>query len=208
VGSLTVSPRKLSPRHCARVTIQGGSFGNKRFTGDFDQPLSHNVAFRLNGLYENDGSFRNFVSLERYGVNPTLTFTPGTRTKITVSYEYFHDGRVADRGIPSYQGRPADTPISTYFGNPDDSHVRADVHLVGASIEQQWDQLIFHSRTQFGDYDRAYQNYVPGAVTADKTHVAISAYNNATKTPQRLQSNRFDLQLSDRPRSAYTCGRV
>jgi catecholate siderophore receptor len=32
-----------------------------------------------------------------------------------------------------------------------------------------------------GGYDRYYQNYVPGAVTPDKTRVAISAYNNATR---------------------------
>ena len=33
----------------------------------------------------------------------------------------------------------------------------------------------------FGDYDRFYQNYVPGAVTADKSQVALSSYNNATQ---------------------------
>jgi catecholate siderophore receptor len=31
-----------------------------------------------------------------------------------------------------------------------------------------------------GDYDRGYQNYVPGAVTANFAQVAISAYNSAT----------------------------
>ena len=29
------------------ITLQGGSFGNKRFTADFDQPLGDKVAFRL-----------------------------------------------------------------------------------------------------------------------------------------------------------------
>src|SRR5215204_3439454 len=52
------------------ITLQGGSFGNKRFTGDFDQPLGNKVALRLNGLYENSNSFRDGVDLERYGVNP------------------------------------------------------------------------------------------------------------------------------------------
>ena len=32
-----------------------------------------------------------------------------------------------------------------------------------------------------GDYDRCYQNFVPGAVTADQTQVALTAYNNATE---------------------------
>ena len=31
-----------------------------------------------------------------------------------------------------------------------------------------------------GQYDRSYQNYVPGVVADDKSRVALSAYNNAT----------------------------
>jgi catecholate siderophore receptor len=41
--------------------LLGGTFGTKRFTGDFDQPLNDKVAFRLNGMYENSDSFRDFV---------------------------------------------------------------------------------------------------------------------------------------------------
>ena len=103
----------------------GGTFGNKRFTGDFDQPLNDKVAFRLNGMYENSDSFRDFVNLERYGIAPALTIAATKATRISLDYEHFHDGRVADRGIPSFNGRPADTDISTFFGNPDDSHVKA-----------------------------------------------------------------------------------
>jgi catecholate siderophore receptor len=163
------------------VTLQGGSFGLKRFATDLDQPVNDKVAFRLNGMYENSDSFRKYVNLERYGISPTLSLMPGTRTKITLGYEYFHDNRLADRGITSFQGRPADIPTSTYFGNPDDSHVRAGVNLGSAAIEHQTGGLNIRNRTLFGDYDRGYQNYVPGAVTADKTQVALTAYNNATK---------------------------
>jgi catecholate siderophore receptor len=178
------------------ITLQGGSFRNRRFTADFDQQLSDQVAFRLNGLYENSDSFRRFVGLERYGINPTFTFLPGTRTRITLSYEYFHDGRLADRGIPSFQGRPIDVPISTYFGNPNDSHVRARVNLLSGSIEHQVGRLNIRNRTQFGDYDRGYQNFVPGAVTADKTRDSISAYNNATKRRSIFNQTDFTYKLS------------
>jgi catecholate siderophore receptor len=161
--------------------FQGGSFGNKRFTADLDQPINNRFAFRINGLYENSGSFRNNVDLERYGVNPTATIVVGPRTAVKLSYEYFHDGRVADRGIPSLQGRPLDVPIETFFGDPNNSHVRADVNLFAANIDHQVGRFNIHNRTMFGDYDRFYQNYVPGAVTADKAKVSITAYNNATK---------------------------
>ena len=161
--------------------FQGGSFGNKRFTADVDQPINNRLAFRINGLYENSGSFRNHVDLERYGVNPTATIVVGPKTALKLSYEYFHDGRVADRGIPSFHGRPLDAPIETFFGDPNNSHVRAGVNLFSASIDHQLGRFNIHNRTMFGDYDRFYQNYVPGAVTADKTRVSITAYNNATK---------------------------
>ena len=163
------------------ITAQGGSFGNKRFSGDFDQPLGNKFAFRVNGLYENSGSFRDEVDLERYGINPTATLILGPKTAVKLSYEYFYDERTADRGIPSFLGRPIDVPIETFFGNPDDSTAWIGVNLASASIDHQAGRFNIHNRTMFGDYDRFYQNYVPGAVTADKAFVSLSAYNNATK---------------------------
>jgi catecholate siderophore receptor len=162
------------------ITLQGGSFGNKRFMMDYDQPLGDKVAFRLNGLYENSGSFRNNVDLERYGVNPTATLIVGPKTAVKLSYEYFHDGRVADRGIPSFHGLPVDVPIETFFGDPGNSRVRAGVNLASAVVDHQAGRFNIRNRTLFGDYDRFYQNYVPGVVTADKQSVSISAYNNTT----------------------------
>jgi catecholate siderophore receptor len=163
------------------ITLQGGSYSNKRVAMDFDQPFGGTTAFRVNGVYENSGSFRDFVSLERYGIDPTLTILAGKQTRITLAYEHFRDNRTADRGIPSFSGLPADTNITTFLGNPSDSHVRALVNLGWVAIEHQAGGLNIRNRTLFGAYDRAYQNYVPGAVTADKTQVVLSAYNNATE---------------------------
>lgn len=163
------------------ITLQGGSYNNKRIAMDVDQPFSDKVALRMNGVYENSGSFRDFVGLERYGVNPTLTIAPGKQTKITLVYEHFRDQRTADRGIPSFQGMPAATDISTFFGNPKLSNVSAFVNLGLATLEHQMTNLNIRNRTMFGGYDKEYQNFVPGVVTADKLQVAISAYNNATE---------------------------
>ena len=179
----------FAPFH--EITLQGGSYDNKRVGIDLNQPFINNAAFRLNGVYENFGSFRDFVRLERYGINPTLTLAPGEQTKIKLGYEHFRDYRTADRGIPSFHGRPADTDISTFFGNPNESYVRARVNLGSAVIEHQAGGLNVRNSTQVGAYDRGYQNFVPGAVSADKATVALSAYNNAT---QRLNIfNQTDL---------------
>src|SRR6185295_5101413 len=163
------------------LTFQGGSFGNKRILGDFDRALSNRVAFRVNGMYENSGSFRDRVDLNRFGLNPTLTLVAGKQTQIRLAYEHFRDNRVADRGIPSFHGRPSDTDISTFFGNPELSFVHARVHLISALIDHQVGNLNIRNQTLFGDYQRMYQNFVPGTVNADETRVNLSSYNNATR---------------------------
>jgi len=173
------------------ITLQTGSYGNQRATVDVNQPLGATTAFRLNALYEDSGSFRQYVGLRRSAVNPTFTFMPAPDTKITLSYEHLLDARTADRGVTSVQGRPAPVPIGTYYGNPDDSHVRAGVDFLAGTFEHQSGNLTIRNHLLFGDYDRGYQNYVPGAVSPDRTQVTLTAYNNATR--RRNLFNQTDL---------------
>ena len=163
------------------AVLQAGSYGNRRLTGDVNQPLTGAAALRINGVVEDSGSFRSGVGLQRYGVAPTVTVMRGARTALTFDYEHFHDERVADRGITSFRGRPADVARSAYFGNASDSHAHADVVLAGVGIEHQAGGFVIRNRTVVGNYDRLYQNYVPGAVSDDLTRVSLSAYNNATR---------------------------
>jgi catecholate siderophore receptor len=44
------------------VFLQGGMYGNRRFSTDIDQPLGGKVAFRLNGMFEDSDSFRDGVA--------------------------------------------------------------------------------------------------------------------------------------------------
>jgi catecholate siderophore receptor len=161
-------------------SFQAGMFDNRRVTMDVDEPVNNKVAIRLNGVYENSDSFRDYVGLERYGVTPTVSVSPSDRTKITLRYEYLNDSRVADRGITSYRGAPADVAPSTFYGNPNLSDVRADVNIGSATVEHRFNGFTLRNSTSLANYDRGYQNFVPGAVTADKKQVALTAYNNAT----------------------------
>ena len=167
-------------RSLREIGFQGGMFGNKRVSIDLDEPLNGKIAFRMNGMFENSDSFRRAVGLERYGVTPTLTIAPDSRTKVTVRHEYLHDTRVADRGITSFQGRPADVDIATFYGNPDTSWVKAGVNLGSATVEHRFRAATLRNHTSVGGYDRSYQNFVPGAATPDMRQVSLSSYNNAT----------------------------
>jgi catecholate siderophore receptor len=181
------------------IDIQGGSFWNRRISGDIDQPINDKLAFRLNGVYENSDSFRKFVNLNRVAFNPTVTFKPAEHTRFTLSYEFARDRRVADRGITSYQLGPADVPIDTYYGNPDDSFVHSNVNIVSGTFDQQIGKVNIHNRTTYGDYYRIYQNYVPGAANAAGTLVTLTAYNNATKRKNLFSQTDLTYLLSARP---------
>jgi len=94
-------------------TFLGGSYDHKRVTADVDRALNKKAAGRFNAMYENSGSFRQDVAVERFGINPTLTLTPRAETRVTLGYEHFRDNRTADRGVSSYQNRPVDVDRST-----------------------------------------------------------------------------------------------
>ncbi|HEX8393351.1 MAG TPA: TonB-dependent siderophore receptor [Longimicrobium sp.] len=163
------------------MTFEGGSFDHRRGMIDVGQGLGGSLAGRFNGMYENSGGFRDRAALERYGVNPTAALAIGGRTTLRAGYEFFHDDRTVDRGIPSFQGRPSRAPVTTFFGNPDLSMARVDAHSATATLEHQAGGLTIRNRARWADYDKFYQNSYPGAVNADGTQVSLAAYNNGTQ---------------------------
>lgn len=114
-------------------SFQGGSFNQKRMTGDVGYVINDVAAVRLNALYEDAGSFRDGVNMERLGISPTVTIKPTNRTKVVLNMERFHDDRTADRGITSVVGRtgqvtgPVDVGRSQFFGDPRRSNANIDV---------------------------------------------------------------------------------
>lgn len=180
------------------ASLQGGSHDNRRATLDLDQPVSSTVAARLTGMYENSGSYRREVTLERYGVNPTVAFMLPGSTAVRLGYERFHDERTADRGVPSFGDRPFASDPAEFFGDPNVSTARATVNAVTASVDRTLGRdALFRNRTRYADYDKFYQNVYPSApVGPDGSTATLSAYNNATARKNFF--NQTDLTLTAR----------
>jgi catecholate siderophore receptor len=194
-GLINRVTRQADWNDVGEVSLLLGSWSNRRATADFGTAVSDNVAFRVTGMYENSDSYRDGVSIERYGVNPTFALRAGDNTRITLGYEHFKDDRTADRGIPSLGGRPLETDPSTFFGDPDLSPTWAKVNAFSALIEHDFGNgALLRNRTRYADYDKFYQNVFPGAVNAANATVSISAYNNMT-TRQNL-INQTDLNFA------------
>ena len=175
------------------ASLQVGSGDRRRGTLDYGDGIGDGGAgFRVNSVFEDSASFRDGYSVERYGINPTFGFDIAPGTRVELSYEHFHDERVADRGVPSLDGRPVDTDPSTFFGNPDESPVEATVDAFDAVLTYAFgEHLQLRNHFRYADYDKFYQNVFPGAVDAATQTVAISAYNNTTA--RRNLFNQTDL---------------
>lgn len=163
-------------------TVSVGMFDHKRASTDVNYVINPNVAVRINGMYEDSGSYRDGVDLERWGVNPTITIRPSSQTRIVLGYEHFDDFRTADRGVPSVSGpgndRPAPTSRSTFFGAPDVSYADATVDQLYAIVEHKFDSnLKVRNHTRYVSYDKFYQNVFASNAT-NLTTVPLQAYNN------------------------------
>jgi catecholate siderophore receptor len=177
------------------LELHVGGWDKRRLTADVGQGINDAVAFRVNVLAEDSGSFRDDVSAERWGVNPTLAIAPGEDTTIVLGLERFHDDRTADRGISSRNGRPLDVDRSIFFGDPARSQSVADVEAFDATVTHEiGENTSLRNRTRSARYDKFYQNVFPGAVNADGTAAAISAYNNRTERSNLF--NQTDLVFS------------
>ena len=162
------------------ATLQGGSFDNKRGSFDVGDTVMDRVAVRLNGVYENSDTFRDYGNIERYGIAPTVTIKPNESTKLRFGYEYLSDYRTADRGIPSFNGRPVDVRPEQYFGNPNLSWSDAEVNSVCGLIEHETSSgIAIRNYTRYSVYDKKYQNVYPGSAVGAAGTLTLSAYNNA-----------------------------
>lgn len=180
-GVVNRSMKQANWNPVQEFTFQGGSFNQKRMTADVGYVINDIAAVRLNGLFEVSDSFRDDVSMKRFGISPTVTIKPTNRTKIVASMERFHDHRTADRGITSFGGRPVDISRSQFFGDPKRSHANADVLAFNSLIEHKFETgITLQNRTNYANYDKFYQNvFASGGVDA-LNQVSLGAYNNAT----------------------------
>jgi catecholate siderophore receptor len=161
------------------VTLTAGAYDQYRAALDIGGALNDMAALRLNAMYEESDSYRDFFSFERYGVNPTAAFRLGENTTLRAGYEYFEDYRVVDRGVPSENGLPWDGSRSAFFGNPDFSRAGAEVNALTARLEHEFsDNLTLRNTTVFGEYAKYYRNIHANSAVNGAGVVALQGYQS------------------------------
>ncbi|QZD94669.1 TonB-dependent receptor [Qipengyuania gelatinilytica] len=156
------------------------NFGAFALLADVNQPVTDDLALRLNATYEEFNNDRDFYDGRFIGISPTLTAALGPDTTLIASYTYDNDERVTDRGVPSLDGGPLTGYDSTFFGDRDFNYSEAEVHIGRVRLEHDFNGgLSANASLQFADYDKAYQNIVPGGT--DGTTVSLGGYRDTTE---------------------------
>lgn len=158
-GVINRVTKKADGRTIYEGNVETGNYDRKRVTADVGRAVTNDFAFRLNLMYEDSATFRDFSALERYGFNPTMAFRIDDKTKLHVSYEYkVHDQNV-DRGGPSINGRPFGAPRDRYFGQPHISYTDYTGHSATATLEHDTDfGLQIRNHASYGTHDKSYKN--------------------------------------------------
>lgn len=196
-GVINRVTRQADWMRARELSLQAGSWDYRRLTADLGHAINGRVAARLTGMYENSGTYRAGADIERGGINPTVALSLGPNTILRAGYELFRDERTVDRGVPSFAGRPLDTDPSTFFGNSNLNRARITVNALSSSVEHKvGERLTVRNRLLFADYDKFYQNLVPGAVSADAATAALTGYNSGTQRQNLF--NQTDVVVSQR----------
>jgi catecholate siderophore receptor len=192
INRVTRQADRSAPRE---VSLNLGSWNQRRLSGDLGQPLTATTSARVTGVFENSGSYREGAYVERMGINPTVATSLGGQTRLTTGYEFFRDERTVDRGVPSYRGRPLEIDPATFFGNVDNNNSSITVNAFSALLETRLaGRIILRNNTRLADYDKSYENLVPGAVNAAATTVALTGYRSTTARQNLF--NQTDVILS------------
>ena len=157
------------------------TFGDVYVSGDVNAALSDRAAARLNAYYQSLNNHRDFFEGDRYGINPTLAFEATPKTQLQLSYEFVHDDRVVDRGVPSLDGEPLRGFDNTFFGDPDANVTEFTGHIARARLDHELSSaLSFDVSVQYADYDKLYQNLFPVGFDDVGGTVTLDGYRDET----------------------------
>ncbi|MCI0414115.1 TonB-dependent siderophore receptor [bacterium] len=104
-----------------------GSFESYRGTIDWNISNSNkDVAFRVNGLWENANNYRDDKDNDLVAVNPAFTWRINNRSFLNVNFEYVANEFAPDAGLPIVQNSLPDVPRTRSYQSPFD-HSQQDI---------------------------------------------------------------------------------
>ncbi|QPK61502.1 TonB-dependent siderophore receptor [Methylomonas sp. LL1] len=119
------------------------------------------LAARLNVMYQDTDSYRDYNSSSRWGIAPSfaLKLTPDTDLSLNLLHQ--QEEGVFDYGVPMWRGTPADVPINTFYGFTDNRMMDSDVNVATVALTHRFNQdFSVKNSIRYGDYERKYLTHL------------------------------------------------
>jgi iron complex outermembrane recepter protein len=141
-GMVNITTKKPTAFTFQDIQLTANSFGQYRPAIDFGGALNDEktLKYRLNAVYENGDTYRDFVATKRFFVAPAFTYDFSDRTSLTVEAEYLDHDQASDRGIVAINGVIADVPASRSIGEPDNVGIHQN-RLVQYNLQHRFNDI-------------------------------------------------------------------
>lgn len=123
-GSINIVTKAPLDRFHAGGELAYASFGQYRGVADFGGPVGGGLGARVIAVYQDAGSFRDFVSLERLLFAPSLAWELNDGIRFLYQFEYNAVAFTHDRGVVAVNGDGKAVPRSRFLGEPNDGPIR------------------------------------------------------------------------------------
>ena len=122
-GTINIITKKPQFAEEGYVEATAGSYGLYRLEGDYTNAINADLAFRVNGAYEDAESFRDQVESNKLFITPSLVYALSKDTKLFYELEIIDQEANFDRGISIPNGQFGVVPIDTFYGEPNDGPI-------------------------------------------------------------------------------------
>ena len=97
INLVTKTPRYIN---AGNVALRVGSWNQIRTTFDVQRTIGEkkNIAFRVDGAYEQADSYRDIINKNRIYVNPSFAWKIDDKTEFVAEFDYFNGEATPDRG--------------------------------------------------------------------------------------------------------------
>ncbi|MCW7539364.1 TonB-dependent siderophore receptor [Aquabacterium sp. A7-Y] len=144
------------------------------------------LLYRFNAVYEDAGSFRDFIDTKRYFIAPTLSWRPNADVQFNLELEHANHDSPIDRGIVAVGERPADVPRSRNLGESFTGHENRSTLLSldgSQKLDATWtlrqNLMLEHARGEGLEYQ----------------HELVDGERTIGRIPRRIQQRDVDTQF-------------
>ncbi len=164
-GTVNIITKKPKFKTEGSVGISAGSYDTYRVEGDITGPITEKIAVRLNGAYEDAGSFRDTIDSKKTVASPSILAVLTEDTTLSYEMEYVNMKVPFDRGIVAVNGKLGAVDRTTFLGEPGDGPT--EVEVLGHQVQFQHDFSDDWSLLLGGSYkDTSFEGYSSDAELA------------------------------------------